>query len=888
MKRKASKQILSMLLALTMVLGLLPVMAYAVPYTKAGEITQITAKSTGFVTPVLEGEVTLPYLTVTSPKDQNIRIYSDAVFTYWQKKDANGQWSKYTAHLFEEGIYRLHIAMFNTALEDGSYYALSGDTALTVDGTPWPTVGLFEDNYSETGRGELEYYSPEYRVTAPAGYYKITVTDDGNGTASADVFYGKAGQTVTLTAAPNRMYRLKQWQVISGGVTVANDQFVMGNSAVEIRAEFECFMVNAGQIDRVEAESGADLRPVLGRPSNYDVEVTDPQDVNVRIWKNWTRWEKLQSDGSWKTCIDPTCTYGTYRLTVLLRSDAFEDGRYYPITENTRLFVDGVEWTLKEAPADSSYTPGKAYGTAYYVGPVMEAIPLLTVSDSCVRCSVVPVSGDLTVPMGDDFSFTLEPKDYYELTNPEELVVYANDEIVTPDAKGVYTVKTDDEDLEIYTDGTGFTAYADLVITANGVTVKDKVYAGQSYTLKTVAGYGAAVPVNSSFTHWKVSGLGNYQPGQSFKVGGGGDIRIDAVFSGLYNITVLGGMAYADEAHTQPLTVAKDMQKVYIVAQEAPEGMVFAYWDWEADPGHYTVSWFYDTTAPVTWFTVDSGDIVLTPVYETLVDDVTINGLTKPVAGAAVQDDYSMKWGCSVPADAGYSFSYAYWYDMTSGEPVSMENGDVFRLGHPYRFEATVGVRRDHVWTENTEDISVTLTGIDAEDYELTVIRSSDDYRKLRFDFVCEEKLFTVSGSVTSFNSNMDDITIELFAEGSETADYTVTVWGNTAAYSITDVAEGTYTMKVSKPNHTDVVYTLVVGPDDPVQDVTLYLLTDLNSDGKVDIADTARLYAHVRGTNLLTDEDVLRHCDVSGDGTVDIIDVAKLHAHVKGTVKLY
>lgn len=890
---KTSKRILSLLLATVMVLGLVPVMASAATYTKAGQIMQITAKSTGFVTPALEGEVTLPsYLTVLSPKDQNIHIFSDTVFTYWQKKDANGQWSKYTAPLFEEGIYRLHIAMYSTALSDGSYYALSGNTALTVDGTPWPTVGLFEDHYSETGRGQLEYYSPEYQVTAPAGYYKVTVTGDGNGTASADVFYGKTGQTVTLTATPNRMYRLKQWQVISGGVTVANDQFVMGNSDVEIYAEFESFMVNAGEIDSVEVKSQEDLRPVLGRPLSYDMEVTDPQDVNVRIWKNWTRWEKLQPDGSWKTYIDPTFTYGTYRMMVLLRSDAFEDGRYYPITKNTQLFVDGVEWTQIEAPR-GSYTPEKAYGTAYYVGPVMEAIPLLTVSDDCLHCSVVPVSGDLTVPMGDGFSFTLQPKEYYELTDPAALKVYVNDEPVTPDANGVYTVKNATEDLDIYADG-GFTAYADLVITANGVTVKEKVYAGQSYTLKTVAGYGATVPDHSSFTHWKVSGLGKYQPGQSFTVNGGGEIRIDAVFSGLHNITVVGGKAYADAAHTKPLSVAAEDQVIYIVADEAPEGKVFGYWSHQevASPGGS--GWFGDYDSAETTYTVYYSDVVIAPVYETQIDEIVINGMTKPSAGIVIDNsDYSYKWGCSVPANSGYSLGICYWYDITTGEPVTMSNGDVFQIDHTYRFKAKITLYGDTIFPANAEDISVSLTGIDAEDYRWTLneIDYRYEYAVIHFEFTCDEEPVTgvpVSGAVTSFGSDTDEITVTLVSDGSEAVEYTATVKGNTAEYSFDSVIEGTYTMTVSKANHVTRTYTVTVDTEAVVQDVKIHLKGDIDGNGKVNVGDTTKVYSHVKKTALITDEYMLLCADIDGNGKINVGDTTKVYAHVKKTSLLW
>jgi hypothetical protein len=53
-------------------------------------------------------------------------------------------------------------------------------------------------------------------------------------------------------------------------------------------------------------------------------------------------------------------------------------------------------------------------------------------------------------------------------------------------------------------------------------------------------------------------------------------------------------------------------------------------------------------------------------------------------------------------------------------------------------------------------------------------------------------------------------------------------------------------------------------------------------------MGDVAKLYAHIKGTNILTDENDIDRCDITGDGNVNMGDVAKLYAHIKGTSKLY
>lgn len=69
--------------------------------------------------------------------------------------------------------------------------------------------------------------------------YAVTVTTDGNGTASADLTTAVAGTEIALSAAPNAGYHFKEWQVVSGGVTIENDRFTMPDGDVEVKAIFE-------------------------------------------------------------------------------------------------------------------------------------------------------------------------------------------------------------------------------------------------------------------------------------------------------------------------------------------------------------------------------------------------------------------------------------------------------------------------------------------------------------------------------------------------------------------------------------------------------------------------------------------------------------------------
>lgn len=76
-------------------------------------------------------------------------------------------------------------------------------------------------------------------ANTPAVEHTVTVSNDGNGTGTADPSTAAAGTTIILTAMPNEGYHFKEWEVISGGVTITNDTFLMPEGDVTIEAIFE-------------------------------------------------------------------------------------------------------------------------------------------------------------------------------------------------------------------------------------------------------------------------------------------------------------------------------------------------------------------------------------------------------------------------------------------------------------------------------------------------------------------------------------------------------------------------------------------------------------------------------------------------------------------------
>ena len=69
--------------------------------------------------------------------------------------------------------------------------------------------------------------------------YTVTVKDDGNGTASASPAKAVAGTEITLSAKAKSGYHFKEWQVVTGSVTINDNKFTMPDENVEVKAIFE-------------------------------------------------------------------------------------------------------------------------------------------------------------------------------------------------------------------------------------------------------------------------------------------------------------------------------------------------------------------------------------------------------------------------------------------------------------------------------------------------------------------------------------------------------------------------------------------------------------------------------------------------------------------------
>ena len=137
--------------------------------------------------------------------------------------------------------------------------------------------------------------------------HTVTVKTDGNGIAFASPLLAVTGTEITLTAMPKEGYHFKEWQVISGGVAIENNKFLMPDTNVEVNAVFEKDAPPAPtdpgkpsiSVTGAYTYNGSEHTATVSgyNPATMDIAgntATDAGDYTVRVTSKTGRW----ADGS--------------------------------------------------------------------------------------------------------------------------------------------------------------------------------------------------------------------------------------------------------------------------------------------------------------------------------------------------------------------------------------------------------------------------------------------------------------------------------------------------------------------------------------------------------------------------------------------------------------
>lgn len=286
-------------------------------------------------------------------------------------------------------------------------------------------------------------------------------------------------------------------------------------------------------------------------------------------------------------------------------------------------------------------------------------------------------------------------------------------------------------------------------------------------------------------------------------------------------------------------------------------------------------------------FTLDTGD---TKGVGALSFYVKTTGLTfkpwnteanKPIVQYGDKLTPTFKPGKTGVTDGYYSFTNGNGNDSrgyfiaAGGDP---REGDSQRLlkGSVLIFKATYSIDSSD-YTLVTEDFKACLDGEQAK------------LEETRYTCVAPASVdetpttgVTVSGTITSYGSAGDTVTVELFKTGETTAAYTATG----ASYSIPNVASGTYTLKVSKKGHAPWTETITVGTSNITdKNVTVYLWGDVNRDGTVTAADAQEIQRYSAELKSTYDTDTnqeywILRADVNQDNNITAADAQEIQRY--------
>ena len=237
--RKAPARFLSAMLCLVLMLGLLPMTAFA-----EGTREEVdTIKATAIINVPSYGEPTnYPAFTVT----EGSPAYIAAMMTHWEKKNTvTGKWDNVSSgNTFTEGTWRLSVQVRIDG-EGGKTHKLSEKPRFFVNEVEWQieSKSRFDDYHFVS----LAYFhSQEYEVTSSTlpQMYDITVT---NGVAKnvsyIDITKAKPGDKVVLLADDRRDegFAFEKWVVTGATVDAENNmtaKFIMPEGNVTAEATY--------------------------------------------------------------------------------------------------------------------------------------------------------------------------------------------------------------------------------------------------------------------------------------------------------------------------------------------------------------------------------------------------------------------------------------------------------------------------------------------------------------------------------------------------------------------------------------------------------------------------------------------------------------------------
>lgn len=221
------------------------------------------------------------------------------------------------------------------------------------------------------------------------------------------------------------------------------------------------------------------------------------------------------------------------------------------------------------------------------------------------------------------------------------------------------------------------------------------------------------------------------------------------------------------------------------------------------------------------------------------------------------------------------------WKELYDGDNYfgrTMLPTDTFQAGKRYRVDVNITTESEDYYIHIDHSVVNGLVGV-----KMIFLPDQASFGGI---MTCPDsgQSYPLSVYVRSFLSETEPIAIELMQKGE--VKYPGTCSGARVTYDFDKVAEGSYTMRISKKNHATRDYSVTVSGETS-RSAKLNPLGDINGDGVVKNGDLSRILAHLKGTKPLEGYE-LACGDINGDGEVKNGDLSRVLAHLKGTRSLW
>lgn len=286
-----------------------------------------------------------------------------------------------------------------------AFAGCTGLTQLTFTQDPAPTL-----SYGAFSRCDaLTIYIPDGAAGYDNNYgtsdkiaHKVTVQAGANGSASASPDLAKQGTEITLDAAPDPGYHLKEWQVGAGGVTVADNTFTMPAGNVAIQAVFE------QDVPPAITGQPQDQTVATGQTAAFAVTVTGAPAPTCQ-------WQVSRDENHWEDI--PDAEGSSYTIE---KADKSMDGWKYrclaasslgsAVSEEALLTVHSTDAGIQSVSVDG--TEGTVDGTEIAVVlPYGTALPTESSKILIVPAEGAAISALATADGGATWTFTVTAED---------------------------------------------------------------------------------------------------------------------------------------------------------------------------------------------------------------------------------------------------------------------------------------------------------------------------------------------------------------------------------------------------------------------------------------------------------------------------------------------